>query len=317
MLATMKSSVFDLQVNGITVRINRWLPDGAEVKGIFQVAHGMAEHGARYQRLARDLTADGWVVVAQDMRGHGGTANDGPASLDAPLGHLADHGGWNSAVEDIRTVALHAMSQHPHVPHVLLGHSMGSLLARDYATRYGKDLAGLVLSGTPGARGLIGKAGKALAASMVKSRGARTRATLLHKMSFGSFNQAFKPHRTEFDWLTRDTQVVDAYVEDPLCGFVCTNAFYVDLLGGLERVNNPKIVKETPKKLPVWVFSGSVDPAGGMRSVKALKQLLRGAGVKNVTVTTYPNGRHEMLNELNRDEVVTDLRNWLDSTIEA
>lgn len=301
----MKSSVFDLQVNGITMGVHSWLPDDGKVVAILQVSHGMAEHGARYARLAQEFTERGWAVYAGDHRGHGRTAGSGP------MGHFADHGGWDLAVEDLRTVALHTMSQHPGVPHVLLGHSMGSLLARDYAARYGNDLAALVLIGSPSAQGLIGKVGKLMAKNYVRVRGPRTPAQRLHKMTFGSYNHAFKPNRTEYDWLSRDEAMVDAYVADPLCGFVCTNAFYVDIITGVEKTYSARTIKQMPRKLPVWVASGAVDPAGGHRTVKAVKQLLRGNGIKDVTALTYDGARHEILNETNRDEVLSDLFGWL------
>ncbi|MCT1459600.1 alpha/beta hydrolase [Aestuariimicrobium sp. p3-SID1156] len=314
----MKSSVFDLQVNGTTMGIHRWLPDEGPAAGIVQIVHGMAEHGGRYEWLAEQLTGRGWVVIADDHRGHGRTA-----SSTGTLGHFADQNGWNQAVEDLRTVALHEMAQHQQagskgqLPHVVIGHSMGSLLARDYASRYGSDLSALILTGSPRAAGLVGKAGRALARTYVRVRGPRSEAKQMHKLTFGNFNAAFKPNRTDYDWLSRDTGAVDAYVADPMCGFTSTNALYVDLIGGLERVNNPKLVSTMPRKLPIWIGSGALDPAGGHRTVKALVKLFKSAGLKDVTAVTWADARHEVFNETNRDEVVEAMLRWLDTRVVA
>lgn len=307
----MKSSQFDLQGNGISIGVRHWLPDG-EVAGVIQICHGMAEHSGRYERLAEALTGAGWAVIAGDHRGHGRTAES-----SGMLGHFADHQGWNLVVEDIRAVALHAMSQHPDKPMVMLGHSMGSLLARDYATRYGADLTGLVISGIPNDGGLIGKAGGVLAKGLVKARGPRSDSKLMDKLTFGSFNSRFKPNRTEFDWLSRDEASVDEYVADPLCGFTCTNQFFVDLVGGAQRVNTAKVVASTPKDLPMLLLVGQVDPAGGTRTLEAVTELYKKVGLKKLTGHAYEDARHEVYNETNRDEVIGDTLSWLDEQILA
>lgn len=311
-MGPMRSSTFDLQVNGTTMGVRRWLPEGDAV-GLVQVCHGMAEHGGRYEQLAQHLTDAGWAVVAGDHRGHGLTARRRSTSAPAaPLGHFADRNGWDTVVEDVRALALHATTQHPGVPHVLLGHSMGSLLARDYATRWGDELAGLVLSGTPAPAGVVGRAGRALAATLARVEGPRSTAKLMHRLTFGSYNAAFKPNRTEYDWLSSVEADVDSYVDDPLCGFTCTNAFYVDLITGLDRVNLPKVAARTPKGLPIWVLGGQLDPAGGPKAVTALVGLLEGQGVELVTATSYAEGRHEMFHEAERQRVFDELVTWLD-----
>lgn len=315
----MRSTVFHLEVNGTGMGVRHWLPD-QDPRGVVQVCHGMAEHGGRYAELAQALTDRGWAVIAGDHRGHGRTAESatGPGhrfEVDGlgALGHAADSNGWRTLVEDVRSVALHAGVLHPGVPRVLLGHSMGSLLARDYAMQWAHDLDGLVISGTPRAQGLIGKAGRQLARTMVRTRGPRSRAHLLHRMTFGSYNNRFKPARTEYDWLSRDTEAVDAYIADPQCGFIATNAFYVDLVDGLERVNRPKLAKGTGKKLPILLQTGSADPAGGERAARAVKAVYKGIGNRHVTLKTYPGARHEVYHETNRAEVFQDLVDWLDT----
>ena len=154
-----------------------------------------------------------------------------------------------------------------------------------------------------------------MARNLVRARGPKSHAHLLHKLTFGSYNSAFKPNRTDFDWLSRDTAVVDAYVADPRCGFVCTNALYVDLIGGLARVNDRKTMKGTGKKLAILVLTGSMDPAGGERAALALKAFYKGIGNKHVQVNTYKGARHEVYNDTNRGSVVHDLVGWLDGRL--
>lgn len=304
----MKSSVFRLQANGTTGSVRQWLPDG-DVVGVVLVSHGMAEHAGRYEELAEVLTGHGWAVLAGDHRGHGGTAD----LAGEPYGHFGDRFGWRTVVEDLRALSLHAAALHPDVPLVLLGHSAGSLVARDFAAQWPHALAGLVLSGTPGQRGLIGAAGAQIGKLLVRLRGPGSRAGLLHRLTFGSYNSRFKPARTDHDWLSRDAAAVDAYNADPQCGFVCSNAFYVDLITALARVNTRKLAKGTGKKLPILVQTGSMDPAGGERAARAVKALFRSIGNKNVTLKTYPGARHEVYHETNRAEVFDDLLTWLEA----
>lgn len=284
------------------------MPDGA-ARGILQIAHGMAEHAARYAEFAEALTRAGFAVYANDHRGHGRTAEG------KTLGFFAEHHGWSTAVDDLHEVSALARGEVPGGPLVLFGHSMGSLLARSYGARYGTELAGLILSGTPADAGLLAKVGRVVALTEGRVRGPRHPSKLLDTMSFRAFNKAFKPTRTDFDWLSRDEASVDAYIADPLCGFVCTDGFFADMLGGLTAVNSRAGL---PATLPVLIISGDADPAGkNGKGVRAVAGLLRGEGVEEVTLTLYPGARHEILNETNRDEVTADVITWLDAHVPA
>ncbi|KRE62095.1 alpha/beta hydrolase [Nostocoides sp. Soil756] len=286
---------------------HRWLPDG-EPKGVVQIAHGMAEHSARYARVAEALTAAGYAVYAHDHRGHGRTAEA------ADHGYFADRDGWARVVADLRQVTDHARAEHPGLPVFLLGHSMGSFLARSYVIQDSHDLAGLVLSGTAGDPGALGKVGAGVAAVEARLRGRRHTSSLLDKLTFGQYNAAFKPNRTAFDWLSRDEAEVDAYVADPLCGNTFTSGFFADLLGGLAGINDPQQVAGVRRDLPVLLVSGDRDPVGdGGKGPRAVAQAYREAGLTDVTCTLYPEARHELFNETNRDEVLTDVVTWLDA----
>ena len=293
--------------DGIPLHTHRWLPEGPP-KAVVQVAHGMAEHSARYARLAEALTAAGYAVYADDHRGHGATA------ADADHGYFADRDGWATVVEDVRAVTRFAQDEHPGLPVFLLGHSMGSFLARAYVIEDSRDLAGLVLSGTGGDPGLLGKVGAGVAATEARVRGRRHVSALLDKLTFGQYNAAFKPNRTDFDWLSRDDAEVDAYVADPLCGRTFTSGFFADLLGGLSGINDRRKVAHVRRDLPILLVSGDKDPVGDNgKGVRAVREQYASVGVTDVTCTLYPGARHEIFNETNRDEVTADVIAWLDA----
>lgn len=293
--------------DGTRLHVHRWLPDGP-AKAVVQIAHGMAEHSARYARFAERLTAAGYAVYAHDHRGHGGTATD-----PHDEGYFADVDGFGLVVDDLHLVSETARGEQPGLPFFLFGHSMGSFLSRAYAMKYGDELDGLILSGTAGDPGLLGKVGQGVAALESRVRGRRHKSALLDKLSFGQYNAAFKPNRTTFDWLSRDEAEVDKYVADPKCGNVFTSAFFVDLLGGLAKVNSDDQVAAVPHDLPIYLMSGSRDPVGDNgKGVRAVADQFVRAGVRDVTTQLWADGRHEMLNETNRDEVMDDVVAWLD-----
>lgn len=308
----MQSRVFTLNgSDGLTFSVESWLPD-APAKAVLQIAHGMAEHAARYARVAEALTAAGYAVYANDHRGHGKTAG----TLDA-AGYFSDREGWDTVVRDMRWLTSHVNATHPGLPVFLLGHSMGAMLARDYAARFGGKLAGLVLSGTGGPLGLLGQFGLALSSVEGRLRGRRHPSAVLTKATFGRFNATVPSARTEFDWLSRDEAEVDAYLADPWCGFPCSAGFYTDLIRGAIRINADAVVRQVPRDLPILLISGDADPSGGpgARGVRAVADQYRRLGVRNVTLTLYPGARHELLNEINRDEVTADLLAWLDARL--
>ncbi|REF29412.1 alpha/beta hydrolase [Calidifontibacter indicus] len=305
----MRTDSFRLATSDDTsIFVNHWSPDDSP-RAIVLVAHGMAEHSDRYERFAQALTASGYEVYAPDHRGHGRT------SAETGVGYFADEAGFDRVVDDLHEVFVRATTDHPDLPVFLFGHSMGSFLSRAYAAKYGAGLTGLVLSGTAGSPGALGKVGRALALAQGRVRGRRHRSGLMDKLTFGQYNAAFKPNRTDFDWLSRDPEEVDKYVADPKCGELFTAGFFADLLDGLERVNDDAEVSGTPSELPVLFVSGSADPVGGKdaKGVQAAAAQLRKVGVRDVTTTIYPEARHELLNETNRDEVTADVIAWLDA----
>ncbi|MGL5816599.1 MAG: alpha/beta fold hydrolase [Phycicoccus sp.] len=293
--------------DGIGLFTHRWRPDGP-AKAVVQVSHGMAEHSARYARLAEALAAAGYAVYANDHRGHGRTA------ADADHGWFADAGGWAHVVGDLRSVTALAREEQPGLPVFLLGHSMGSSLARAYAIEDSRDLAGLVLSGAAGDPGALGKVGLGIARAEARTRGGRHVSAVMDRLMFGQYNRAFAPTRTDFDWLSRDGDEVDAYVADAKCGNTFTSGFFVDLVSGHAAVNDHRQVARVRRDLPVLLLAGDQDPVGARgKGVAQVRDQYARAGLTDVTMTLYPGARHEVFNETNREEVTADLLAWLDA----
>ncbi len=291
----------------------QWLPDeNVPVVGVVQLAHGMAETAIRYRRFAAKLTEQGFAVYIHDHRGHGRTAGN-----TDKLGIMADKDGFSWMVKDLHQLTQIIREKHPKLPLILMGHSMGSFVVQRYIQLYGAEIQGAVLSGTNGRRGrALAILSKMTAASLVKIKGRNSKGYFLDKLSFGSYNNKFKPNRTRFDWLSRDPQEVDKYVNDPCCGFVCTNGFFFDLVEGLDAIENNDNINSIPKALPIFLFSGADDPVGSCgKGVKLLYDTYQKAGLKQVSMKLYPEGRHEMLNETNREEVMDDVIEWIKTTI--
>jgi alpha-beta hydrolase superfamily lysophospholipase len=261
----------------------------------------------RYARLASALNAADYGVYAFDLRGHG------KACAPADLGHFAEADGWAKCVGDLWTFNRLIAAAQPDVPTVLLGHSMGSFLARQFVAARSDALAGAVYSGSNGKPPAIAALGRLIARLERLRLGKRGRSALLNRMMFGDFNKPFAPARTEFDWLSRDEAEVDAYVADPFCGFPFTTQLAVDLLDALPFLSSRASLAPIRKDLPIYVFSGERDPVGA--NIESLIADLKAAGFTRLTTRIYPGARHETLNETNRDEVTHDLIAWLDGII--
>jgi alpha-beta hydrolase superfamily lysophospholipase len=271
----------------------------------------MAEHAGRYERFADALTKAGYAVYANDHRGHGKTAGS-----PEEVGYFADENGWEKVVEDMHTLTGIIKKECPKKPFFLFGHSMGSFLSRHYSMLYAKELTGLVLSGTGGDPGVMGKIGLFIAKMDAKIHGKKAKSGIMNKLSFGAFNGAFKPNRTDYDWLSRDNAEVDKYISDPWCGAVFTAGFFCDLLGGLSYINKKENIAKIPKSLPIYIFSGAKDPVGAnTKGVSQVYNALKDTGIGDVTIKFYEDGRHEMLNEINRDEVFKDVIAWMNKHV--
>jgi alpha-beta hydrolase superfamily lysophospholipase len=314
----MQSSTFKLTADdGASIHVYRWAPDpggdgAAEPRAVLQIAHGMAEHAGRYARVAEALTAAGYLVYADDHRGHGLTAGDA-----SRYGYFAPEDGWRRVVEDLYALNRHIADEHPGLPRFLLGHSMGSFMTQTYLYTHGDSIDGAILSGTTAGQSAPLIAGRAVAYVERLRVGPRGHSALLHRSSIGQYNRSFEPTRTEADWLSRDPVEVDKYVADPACGFDMTVQGWIDVFDGMIANTDAANVAKVPKSLPVHIFAGSEDPVGRFGAgVRAAADMYRKAGLGDVSMRLYEGGRHEMFNETNRDEVFRDLIHWLDATLD-
>ncbi|MEM1435605.1 MAG: lysophospholipase [Pseudomonadota bacterium] len=287
----------------------RWLPSGP-ARGIVALAHGMGEHIRRYETVARALTTAGYAVYGKDHRGHGRTA--GPD-------HLGDVGvdGWNLNLGDMRTLIELARSAHPGAPTILLGHSMGAMLSQQFIYRYGYLLDGIALSGSPGfAHPVLSLIPRVLALFERWRHGHAGESELLQDTLFGKSNEPFdEPDATGFEWLSRDPAEVQKYVDDPECGFVLRAGSLVELFSGAREATRRGNLATIPKTLPIYVFSGAEDPVHGEQAnLNRMVSAYRSYGL-NLDLKVYPGGRHELFNETNQDEVLTDLTAWLDQVV--
>ena len=279
--------------DGETVFVYRWSGAG-EPKAIVQIAHGMGEHAARYRRLAEALVGHGYVVYANDHRGHGRTA--GSEARQGDLGKL----GWRGLVDDIATLGELARKEHPGLPLVVLGHSMGSFAVQQLVLEHSDAMDAAVLSGTTAVDLVAGALDPSQPADLT------------------AFNAPFEPARTPFDWLSRDPDEVDLYVADPMCGFGLDGAALAGMVAAAPALGDADRLAAIRPDLPIYILSGEADPISG---AGALTQMVgdryRAAGVQDVTVVLYPEARHEVFNETNRDEITAGLLAWLDRVTAA
>ena len=288
--------------------VYQWLP-ATPIKAVVLLAHGMAEHAGRYQRLGEALSTAGYALLAHDQRGHGRSAELGT------LGLFARHNGWNSVVNDLALLSQHIGQQFPGTPVFLFGHSMGSYIAQAYLMHHGASLQGAILSGSNFQPPALYRTACLIARFEAWRQGPLGHSALIEWLSFGSFNKAFKPNRTAFDWLSRDNDEVDKYAADPLCGFRCSNRLWIDLLMGLEQISQPRNLTQIDPNLPILVMGGECDPVSAGKRLKDLAGALRLAGNQHVQLQLYPQARHELLNETNRDEVTAAIIDWLEQAL--
>ncbi|MDY0395360.1 alpha/beta fold hydrolase [Virgibacillus halophilus] len=246
----MKQDVWLRMTDGHEVFVNHWYDEKNQPKAVLQIAHGMAEHSQRYEGFAEFLVNKGVYVVANDHRGHGRTGENSGA-----LGFFAEEYGFEKVVDDLKEVNLFIHEVYPGVPVFMMGHSMGSFLVRRFIQCYHGDISGVVISGTGGSLGLLGKVGKLIAKTQIWTRGKRTESPLMNKLSFGNYNQAIPDVQTDFDWLTKDQDEVKKYMEDPYCGFISTSGFFYDLLSGIEALHQADAMQKNRKRLAFFCLS--------------------------------------------------------------
>ena len=300
-----QKSYFLTCTDGHKMPVYAWLPDAAPTC-VLHIAHGMAEYALRYHPIAEMLVQQGFAVYAHDHRAHGKAV----ASTD--LQGIAEKDWFYKKVEDIHLMMLHLRTEYPNQKIFLMGHSMGSFLCQRFFQIHGTDIDGLILSATNGKNDPLMGFGIAVAWLQMKLFGHNYRSRLIDKLSFQKFNKGFAPNRTAHDWLSRDANEVDKYVADPQCGWVSSATFFYYFFKGIRDAFSKENIRHIPVDIPVYAFAGDKDPVGleGKGFIQMINNW-KAAGAKDISYKLYPDGRHEMLNDINRAGVVGDLVAWM------
>ena len=282
-----------------------WQPDG-EPKAVLQLSHGMIEFIERYEGLAQYLNEQDILVIGNDHLGHGHTAG-----RDEDLGYFCPEHMSETVVKDLHTVTEYAKKEYPGIPYFLLGHSMGSFMARRYLMTYGDELTGAILCGTGEQTSATLFAGKTVAGILGAFKGQRYRSEFIRKTSFKGYNDRFEK-RTENDWLTKDQSIVDWYNGHKFCTFGFTINGYKTLFEVLTYIQKQENYNKISKNLPVYMIAGEDDPVGNYgEGVKHIYQQYKDSGIKDISIKLYPNDRHEILNELDKETVYADVADWI------
>lgn len=286
------------------------VPD-SKPRAVVQIAHGIAEHIDRYRPFMEFLADNGFVVAGNDHLGHG-------KSIRVPeeQGFFAEKDGWWRVVDDMDKLHDIMSNEYPELPYVLFGHSMGSFLTRTYLIKHPDKYDGVILSGTGHQSPALVLGGNAAASVMAKLNGAMGDGAKLDSLAFGTYLNKIENPRTKFDWLSRDTEQVDKYIADPLCGFVGKIGLYHDMMQGIKFITDKKNIAQMNKEKPVYFMSGDGDPVGDYgKGVERAYKAFCDAGLHDVFMRLYPGGRHEMLNETNKEQVYQDILSWLNEKI--
>ena len=291
--------------NETNIRAVEYIPE-QKIVAILQIAHGMVEFIDRYEDFANYLNSKGILVVGNDHLGHGGSVN----SKDE-WGYFSKNGN-EDVLNDMHNLTIITKEKYPDLPYFLLGHSMGSFFAREYLGRYGNELSGAIIMGT-GMEPLYKlKSGMFLCKALALILGWKHRSPLVNSIAFGSYNKKFEPARTKVDWLTKDEKIVDWYLNEERCNFVFTLNGYYNMFKCIANLHDKNLLNNIPKDLPIIFVSGEDDPVGtfGKEIVRTVESLIE-VGIENIDIKLYPNDRHEILNELDKDQVYQDIYNWM------
>lgn len=279
----------------------------AQAIGHIHFLHGMAEHSGRYVEVMDEFVRRGYIVTAHDHRGHGKTAE-----MNGKLGYFAEENGFHRVVRDAYEVIVHMKHAYPAKKFILFGHSMGSFIARRFIQMHGVMVDQVVLSGTGDDGGIGRLGGEGLSRMLGKQKGYKEPNPLLNSLVFGQFNQSVKEPSTPFDWLSTNSKIVASYLSDPYCGFVPTTQFFLDLFEGLKMIHQPKEIALIPKRMPILLFGGTEDPVGNYgKALWKVAEQYEKAFIENVTVLLFEGGRHELIGDFERPEVIELVEEWI------
>lgn len=290
----------------------RYTPDGDEdVRCVVQIVHGMAEYVERYEEFAEYLTSKGIVVTGEDHMGHGKSVGK-----DGKFGYFCEQDPATVLVRDAHRLKKATQTIYPNVPYIIMGHSMGSFITRNYMFRYGTGITGAIIMGTGLPDKKLMAFSKAMAGIQKAFFGSRHVSELMNKMVFGKANSEITNARTDYDWLTKDAFRVDKYIADPLCGFTFTVNGFATLFELIMRLHQPENLERIPKKMPVLFVSGTADPVGDYgKGVQKSYASLNSVGMENLHLKMYEDDRHELLNETDRIDVFRDIYRWIEETV--
>ena len=309
-MPTFKDFYFNSSTGKNKIHARMCVPD-TEPRAIVQIIHGIAEYIDRYDEFMSFLADNGIIAVGTDHLGHGKSIES-----EEQTGFFAYENGWDYAVRDEEVLRLAMHENYPELPIIVFGHSMGSFMARTLLIRYPDAFNAAIISGTGNQGSALVNGGLFMGNLVTGLKGAHHYSKFLNNLAFDSYNKIYENPKTEYDWLSRDEANVQKYIDDPLCGFIPTCSLFRDMMTGVKFITNKKNLTAMNKDMPVYFMSGDMDPVGecGKGVQKAYNNFLE-AGMKDVSIKLYPGGRHEMLNEINKDEVYTDILAWLDSKI--
>lgn len=309
-MPTFKDFYFNSSTGKNKIHARMCVPD-AEPRAIVQIIHGIAEYIDRYDEFMSFLADNGIIAVGTDHLGHGKSIES-----EEQTGFFAYDNGWDYVVRDEEVLRLAMHENYPELPIIVFGHSMGSFMARTLLIRYPDAFNAAIISGTGNQGAALVNGGLIMGNLVTGLKGAHHYSKFLNNLAFGSYNKIYDNPKTEYDWLSRDEANVQKYIDDPLCGFIPSCSLFRDMMTGVKFITNKKNLTAMNKDMPVYFISGDMDPVGecGKGVQKAYNNFLE-AGMKDVSIKLYPGGRHEMLNEINKDEVYTDILAWLDSKI--
>ncbi|MDD6830874.1 MAG: alpha/beta hydrolase [Firmicutes bacterium] len=309
-MPTFKDFYFNSSTGKNKIHARMCVPD-AEPRAIVQIIHGIAEYIDRYDEFMSFLADNGIIAVGTDHLGHGKSIES-----DEQTGFFAYDNGWDYVVRDEEVLRLAMHENYPELPIIVFGHSMGSFMARTLLIRYPDAFNAAIISGTGNQGAALVNGGLFMGNLVTGLKGAHHYSKFLNNLAFGSYNKIYDNPKTEYDWLSRDEANVQKYIDDPLCGFIPSCSLFRDMMTGVKFITNKKNLTAMNKDMPVYFMSGDMDPVGecGKGVQKAYNNFLE-AGMKDVSIKLYPGGRHEMLNEINKDEVYTDILAWLGSKI--
>jgi alpha-beta hydrolase superfamily lysophospholipase len=305
------NTFYQTMQDGTEINVMRWIPDG-EIKGVIQLSHGMSEHSLRYDKMGCILAENGWVLSANDHRGHGKTAQRAEAAGTGKFGYLADKDGFEKVESDLLEVLLNLKADYPQKKCFLVGHSFGSIVAQNFIEKNGDEIDGVVLCGTTGPRQGLMSAAKVIFGLNALLLGKKHRSRLDANLAFFGYNSRVPRPRKAFSWLSKNDFNVQMYEADQWCGVLPTAEFFLEIVRGLYKVHKPAAMKAIPKDLPVYCIYGSDDPVGSYgKTIKKLIQAYKDNGMSDVSEKVWQGDRHEIFNELDGEEVIGDMVKWI------